>query len=236
MRPVNLLPDKRRRARKSDGRRAQMVVAALALLVLMVAVYTLTARQVNERRAKAEQVRQEAQQLQAQQAQLGAFGQFARLRQAREQAVKQLAQQRFDWERFLREVSLVMPASGWLTEAQASVTGLSSSTASPGGSGGASGAATSAGQASGGPEANLSGCLRTQSDVARLMVRLRQLHRVKDVELTSSEQENPDEAPSSQSCGRFYKFQVRLLFDPAPAAVEAPQGSSKVPAKLGGGS
>jgi len=227
VRPVNLLPDKRRRARKSDGRRAQIVVAALAVLVVMVGLYALTARQASERRDKAEQARLEAQQLQAQASQLGAFGQFAQMKQAREQAVRQLASQRFDWERFLREVSLVMPRSGWLQEAEASVSGLQSS---------ASAQPTAAQQTASEPQARLAGCLRSQTEVARLMVRLRQLHRVKDVELVSSGQDQAGERPSPSNCGSFYKFEVRLTFTPAPPANEAPEGSNKVPAKLGGGS
>ena len=68
------------------------------------------------------------------------------------------------------------------------------------------------------------------------MVRLRQLHRVEDVELGSSTKEESTDTAGIESCGGGYKFAVTLKFSPAAPAGEAPRGEDRVPASLGGGS
>ena len=79
------------------------------------------------------------------------------------------------------------------------------------------------------------GCLPRQADVAELMLRLRRMHRVEDVTLSESVLEDEQGAPSVDTCGRYYKFDVVVAFAPAVPA-EAPDGQSRVPAALGGGS
>jgi hypothetical protein len=188
----------------------------------------------------------EADRLEAQAAQKGNFSDFAAIAQTRMQSVAGVAANRFDWERFMRELARVMPAGSWLQGADASMTGetaATGTTAAPAPtSAPAAPAATPAPAtgttAPGSPSANLVGCTPTQSDAARLMVRLRQLHRVADVELGSSTKEEMDSttAASVESCGDAYKFDVTLKFTPATPGSEAPRGETHVPASLGGGS
>jgi hypothetical protein len=82
----------------------------------------------------------------------------------------------------------------------------------------------------------LSGCTIRHSDVARMMVRLRQLHRVTDVKLTSSTKGLEAGAPAIDSCGANTAFEVTVTFSATAPAAEAPRGTMRVPVSLGGGS
>jgi Tfp pilus assembly protein PilN len=235
MRPVNLIPQEQRRRTPSHGagKGAHAALGVLALLLAMVVAYVLTANTVTERQNETEAARVEADRLEAQAAQKGEFSDFAAIAQTRMQSVAGVAASRFDWERLMRELALVMPEGSWLQTADASTTGdAASTTAAPA----PSGTAAPAGTATGSPSANLVGCTPDQSDMAGLMVRLRQLHRVEDVELSSSTKEDGSGEASIESCGSHYKFEVTLKFSPGAPVSEAPRGETRVPASLGGGS
>jgi len=139
-----------------------------------------------------------------------------------------VANGRFDWERFMRELSRVMPTGSWLQSADASVLG------DPGTGGGTSPAAADP-TAARTPAANLIGCTPDQDDVARMMVRLRQLYRVDDVELNESTAGAKGGEAGVDSCGELYTFNLTVTFT-AAAPKEAPRGSNSVPTSLGGGS
>lgn len=222
MRPVNLLPEsQRRRMPAGDGKSAYAVLGVLAVLLAMTAAYVTIGNQATERANAAAEAAAEADRLEAQVASLGAFGNFAQIKETRLASVRQLAAQRFDWERLMLELARVLPADGWLQTAAASTSGEDGGTAS-----------TSVG---GVPTATLGGCLPRQSDVADLMLRLRRLHRAEDVALTESVREDAGGAPSVDSCGRYYRFEIAVSF--APTVVEeSPDGQRRVPASLGGGS
>jgi Tfp pilus assembly protein PilN len=233
VRAVNLIPaDQRRRSpQDGSGKGGYVALGVLALLLAMVVGYVLTSNTVTERENKTEAARVEADRLEAQAAQKGNFSDFATIAKTRMQSVAGVAATRFDWERFMRELSRVMPAGSWLQTADASTTGDTA----PAGTDGAQAPTGAAG--TGGPSANLIGCTPDQSDAARLMVRLRQLHRVEEVELGSSTKEDDSTGQAGvDSCGGAYKFDVTLKFSPAPPASEAPRGETRVPASLGGGS
>jgi hypothetical protein len=71
-----------------------------------------------------------------------------------------------------------------------------------------------------------------------MMVRLRQLYRVSDVELQESVRETSGGTAKTtiDNCGAFYKFNITITFSPTSPAKEAPRGATRVPASLGGGS
>jgi Tfp pilus assembly protein PilN len=221
MRPVNLLPEsQRRRTPTGDGKSAYVVLGVLAVLLAMTGAYVMTGNQATERADAAAEASVEADRLEAQAASLGAFGNFAQIKETRLASVRQLAAQRFDWERLMLELARVLPADGWLQTASASTSGEDD------------GDSASAG---GGPAATLGGCLPRQSDVADLMLRLRRLHRAEDVTLAESVREDAGSAPSVDGCGRYYRFEIAVSF--APTVVEeSPDGQQRVPASLGGGS
>ena len=234
MRPVNLVPQDQRRRKPSEGsgKGAHAVLGLLAVLLAMAVFYVLTANNVTERESQAEAARTEADQLEAQAADKGSFTDFAEIAQTRTASVAAVASTRFDWERLMRELSRVMPEGSWLTSASASVTGATDVASNPTTAG-----APAAPAAAGAPSANLVGCTPKHSDVARMMVRLRQLHRVADVELKQSSRDDEADATAAiDSCGRNTSFDLTLTFSPTSPVAEAPRGETRVPASLGGGS
>jgi Tfp pilus assembly protein PilN len=226
---VNLIPSEQRRAKASGERSggAYVVLGVLGVLLVMALAYVMTANSVNDKTSKAAKAQREAETLEAQASQLDSFTDFAQVKEQRLAAVVTAAQTRFDWERLIRELSRVMPAGSWLQTTQASVLGdpneAAVATAAP------------AAVAPSGPSATLVGCTPRQSEVAKILVRLRSLHRVVDVELNESLREQGVQDVTVDSCGPLYKFDVTVTFAPA-AEAEAPQGSNSVPASLGGGS
>ena len=207
---------------------AYVVIGVLAVLLVMAVAYVTTGNSVADREGKASAAKAEADSLEARSKQLSPFGNFAQVKQTRIASVRQLAEGRFDWERFMREVALVLPEGSWLRSADASVTGEVDSAAP------ATPAATAG--AAPGPKANLQGCTRRQSEVAKMMVRIGSMHRVTDVELNESKREDQATTVSADNCGRFYAFDVTVSFDPAKPVDETPPGAKRVPATLGGGS
>ena len=228
MRAVNLLPEQHRRrpaGTHAPKGSAYVVLAVLGVLLAMAAVYTLTANQVKDRTTQAEEARQEADGYEARVQALGAYGNFRQTKETRLASVRDLAKNRFDWERLMRELAAVLPVGTWLQEATASVTGEQQA-ASP----------TSSTEPAK-PGANLKGCAPSQPEVAKLMVRLREVYLVDEVELKESTRGEDTGPPTIDSCGRMLQFEVSVTFSSAaPTEREAPIGQKSVPARLGGGS
>ncbi len=78
------------------------------------------------------------------------------------------------------------------------------------------------------------------------MVRLRQMHRVDDVQLkesskspdgTASSSGDSGSSLSSEGCGTAYSFELTVLFEETEpvTAPKSGSGSPRVPARLGGG-
>jgi Tfp pilus assembly protein PilN len=240
MKAVNLLPQSHRTGPRpgASSNGAYVVVGVLAALLVMALVYTLTANSANSRKSQTATAKQEADAAQAQADQLGAFGSFASIKATRTASVKQLASGRFDWERFLRELSAVLPRGGWLQDVNASVTGdVSAGGSSSGSTASTPAASPTTSTAPKLPAAALVGCTPYQHDVADLMVRLRKVYLVSDVELTSSERGDSTGPPTVENCGSYVKFELSVTFSSAaPTSHEAPPGDRSVPARLGGGS
>lgn len=229
MKAVNLIPTEQRRARPSGERSggAYVVVGLLATLLVMAVAYVLTSNTVAERESDAASAKAEANRLEAKAAKSGSFTNFAQIKQTRLTSVASVAGSRFDWERTMRELSRVMPSGSWLQSTDASVTGQVAG----------SEASASAPGAVVQPKANLVGCTPHQPDVAQMMVRMRQMHRVTDVELNESSTDPAVEgAVTVDSCGHYYQFNLTLTFSQAADPSEAPRGATRVPASLGGGS
>lgn len=233
MRPVNLLPEQHRVRAPGSGLTggAYAVVGVLGLLLVGVVLHVLTSNKINDNKAQAVAAKHDVQEAKAKLGSLGAFGDFSKVAATRKASVQQLAQTRFDWERFLRETSHVLPRNTWLTAIDATVT--SDPTQSSGGA--------SAGSDDNTPGAKIQGCARRQSDVATLMVRVRKIHRVNDVTLTESSRGESGDGGGSvgaggEGCGRYYTFNVKAVFDTAPEAQVPGQGAKPVPVALGGGS
>jgi Tfp pilus assembly protein PilN len=229
---VNLLPDQHRRGPRADAPTggAYVVVGVLAALVVMAAVYTFTSNQANSRKSDAAVAAQDAKRLEARAKSLGSYGNFSQVKVTRTASVKQLATSRFDWERLLRELASVLPTGGWLKEASASVTGDTGTATATTATAPVAGAPTQ-------PSLHLVGCAPSQTEVAKFMVRLRQLYLVSDVALGQSARGDAATAPTVDSCGRYLDFDLNVTFvSAAPTVDETPPGRRSVPARLGGGS
>jgi Tfp pilus assembly protein PilN len=232
VRAVNLIPrDQRRRGSiEGDGKTAPIVLGVLGALLVMVVVYVLTSNTITERKSDAKTASAEADRLEARAGKQTGYTDFAQIAVTRTQSVASVAATRFDWERFMRELSRVMPSGSWLQSADASVKGDPTSGASTALPADPSALATPA------PAANLVGCTPDQEDVARMMVRLRQLYRVDDVLLNESAVGAKGEETTATSCGALYTFNLTVKFTAAEPSKEAPRGTRSVPASLGGGS
>ena len=88
-----------------------------------------------------------------------------------------MAEGRFDWERFIRELARIMPARSWLQTTDATTT--PAATVAPD-------RRVHHHRRRRGPTAKLIGCTPEQSDVARMMVRMQRMYRVTDVTLNES--------------------------------------------------
>jgi Tfp pilus assembly protein PilN len=231
MKAVNLIPNEQRRAHGSGAQAGSsyIVIGVLVTLLVMVAGYVLTSNKVTQDKNDTAAAKAEADSLEAEVAQRGSFTNFSQIKETRLASVSGVAETRFDWERLMRELSRVMPSGTWLQTTDASVTGeVAGAEASTPVAG-----AVVAPQ----PKVNLVGCTPDQSDVAGMMVRLRQLHRVSDVELNqSSTQLSATGDASVDNCGRNYQFDLLVSFSPTPPQTEAPHGENVVPTSLGGGS
>jgi hypothetical protein len=234
MKAVNLIPTEQRRA-KATGERSgggYVVLGVLAVLLALAVAYVMTANSVNDNTTKAAKAKHEADALEAQAAQLDSFTDFATIKQQRLAAVKTAASTRFDWERLMRELSRVMPEGSWLQTTDASTK------EDTGGSSGVAPVTTGAPvdpNAAVPPNATFVGCTPKQTEVAKILVRLRAMHRVTDVQLNESLREEGVSDVTVDSCGPLYKFNVTVTFAPADTD-EAPTGTDSVPASLGGGS
>jgi Tfp pilus assembly protein PilN len=212
MRPINLLPSRYQPARASGDRPGigYAAIGALAVLLLMVLLYVLTNNGIDDAKEKTAKAQTEQQAAQARIGQLQAYGNFAQLKTSRESAVRSVAQSRFDYERLLREIALVLPNDTYLTSLTSAATGAATATAT-------------------GPQITIQGCAPDHPGVATAVVRLRKLHNIDDVTLQNSSHSDTSTGTSGAVCKT--QFGVRLTFEPETA----PTVQEPVPARLGGG-
>jgi Tfp pilus assembly protein PilN len=231
MRAVNLIPaDARGRARKSGPSTGMQVpvyvlLGFLAAAVALVTVYVLTSNSITARTATLNSLTSQVAEEQAAVARLGEFTKFAQLAQTRIGTVRSIAAARFDWHAALSDLSKVVPANTTLQ----SVLGTVVPGASSGGSG--SGGTGSLRSAIAAPAFELSGCTRSQDDVARLMSQLRLINGVTRVSLSNSQASNTASASasggSSQGCGSGAPtFDLVVFF--SPVANAGPSGVTSV--------
>jgi Tfp pilus assembly protein PilN len=215
MRPVNLLPERYRPARPSGRLRgsAYVTVGALVVLLAMVFFYVNASNQIKTAQDETNKAMAEAQAAEARATALGAFGDFQQIKATRETAVKALALTRFDYERMMREMALVLPKGVFLTTFDATATGEQA--AAPGGV-----TAT-------GPSLGIGGCAPSHRDVATTVVRLRRLHNAVDVNLNGSTKGGA--GTSGGGCKVSWSVLIRFK------AEAVPETRPPVPTRLGGG-
>ena len=173
-------------------------------------------------------------------AELTPYGEVAALAATRTETVNSLAQSRFDWERVMRELALVIPDTVWLE----SLTG----TISPGVTLDAEGAGeTTTDPSVVGPSLQISGCAVAQVEVAAFVAALKDIDGVTRVGLQQSDLGDLEDAeastdgaapaPAGGTTGEgdcqteqfIAAFDITVAFDEVPASPYAP-GSTATPA------
>jgi Tfp pilus assembly protein PilN len=234
VRPVNLLPQSARPyiASGKAGNGSYILIGVLAVLVLAVAGYVLTANKITSSHSKIAAAQQETQQAQSKSADLQKYGEFNQVAATRMQSVGALAVSRIDYERLLRETSRVLPGGVWLTTLDAEAVGSASSTPSTAAS------TTTTTPAAATPTVHLIGCAPSQNAVATTLVRLRAIHGSDDVQLNESGKAlklgGSSTSGGSSDCGTNFAFDI--LVNLTNQVTGFGDLGQKVPATLGGGS
>jgi Tfp pilus assembly protein PilN len=194
VRPVNLIPPEERRGEKAPmrtGSLAYVVVAVLGVALLAVVGIVLTNNQISDGKSQKSSLEAQVSTAQAEADRTSSFAEFASLRQTREQTVASLAQSRFDWERVLRELAIVIPHDVWLTGLNASV---SPDAASASASTSASSTSSAGSESVTGPSLHIEGCAAGHEAVARFLAALQDVDGVTRVSVLKSDR--PDLASS----------------------------------------
>ncbi|HEY7256436.1 MAG TPA: PilN domain-containing protein [Solirubrobacterales bacterium] len=223
MRPINLIPPHERRGSQAPLRSGPLVYVLVGALVLVLAGVTavvLTGNKVSEREGEVATLTSEDATVQAEAERLTSYVTFQTTSEQRVATVQSLADSRFDWERVMRELALILPSDIWLLELNASASG---EVAVGSGSGGLRGSIA-------GPALELEGCATDQDAVAGFVRALKDIDGVTRVGLESSELGQEERATSeevtsdsneSSSAGcraNMAKFEITVAFDAAPVA------------------
>lgn len=225
MRPVNLIPVDQRRGESAQMRSGPLPYILLGALVLILAGVTalvLTGNQIADSKAEIVTLKREDAAAQARAERLAAYTQFRALSEQRVATVTSLADSRFDWERVMREMSLILPSDVWLVNLTA--------TANPGVNvdGGNSGSLRSTVP---GPALALTGCAASQNSVAGFVTALNDIDGVTRVGVETSELADKKSGAgvsggegggSSDDCRTrdfIAKFELVVAFDAAPVPI-----------------
>jgi Tfp pilus assembly protein PilN len=231
MRPVNLIPAEDRpggRRPMRGGPLAYIVVGALAAAVIGVAVLAVTDNQIANSKAEISRLEGERAAVEAKAQELDAYTQFHAMSEQRKTTIASLADSRFDWQRVMHELALVLPGDVSLTN----LTG----TASPGVS--LDGAGSIAMRTSVlGPALELTGCAASQDGVAGFIQALKEIDGVTRVGVQTSGLEGGGGSSTGSGCeGKsLAQFQIVVAFDAAPVASTeegeaSPEGEAAVAA------
>jgi Tfp pilus assembly protein PilN len=207
-----------------------LLVGALVAALVGVTALVLTSNQISDRKSEVVQLTREDAVAEGRAERLAPYTQFQALHALRVATVSSLADSRFDWERVMRELSLILPEDVWLV-------GLSA-TASPEvsveGSGGGGGSGANLRDSVIGPALEINGCASSQEAVAGFVTALKDIDGVTRVGVESSELSAGAEGEgagdsSGEDCRTrdfIAKFQIVVAFDAAPvtpsASAEAP--------------
>ncbi len=225
MRPVNLIPPEDRRGDNAPLRTGPLpyvLLAALVALLLGVTALVVIGNQVAEGKNEVAKLEGEDAAASAKAQSLASYTQFRTMSEQRVETVSSLADSRFDWERVMRELALVLPHDVWLS-------GLAATTA-PGVSIESGGGSTNMRGAIAGPALELNGCARGQEAVAGFVTALKDIDGVTRVGVQSSELpeegksaggDSGDSGSNGDECRTrkfIAKFEIVVAFDAAPVA------------------
>jgi len=226
MRPVNLIPPEDRRGDHAPlraGALSYVIVGAIAAALIAVVALVLTQNSITEHENEIAQLEvAEAEATQRAQA-LAPYAEFAGLQEQREATITSLADSRFDWERVLRELAIVIPSAVSLKTLEASTSGSTEQ--------------GSTGAPSGSPSLVMGGCASDQGVVAEFVAALEDIDGVTRVAVQDSVARGDDAQSTSGDLGcgadpRVVDFTVIAVFDGVTVAVDpaAPAPAAPAPA------
>jgi len=229
MRPVDLIPVEERRGTQRPmrgGPLAYIVLGALLAALAGVTLLVVTDNQISSRTAEVAELREETASTEAQAARLAPYTQFHAVSSQRTVTVSNLANSRFDWEKVMRQLALVLPHDVWLTN----LTGSVRPDVSVGG-----GESVSMRSSVAGPALSLVGCAAGQEAVAGFVSVLKDIDGVTRVGVQSSKLpgdsggESGSESASGgcQTRNFIAQFQLVVAFDAAPVPA-SPTGATEV--------
>ncbi len=235
MRPVNLIPVEDRHGQNAPlrtGPVAYIVIGALVLALAGVTMLVLTGNKVADSKNELAQVNREDAAAEARAKSLASYTQFAALHEQRVETISSLADSRFDWERVMRELALILPHDVWLNSLEASASSEASGTSSGGSLGGSIL----------GPSLSISGCAAGQNAVAGFVTALKDIDGVTRVGVESSELAGEDEGAGStggsgsESGGSgdcrtrsfIAEFKLVVAFDAAPVPLSGSEEAAPV--------
>jgi Tfp pilus assembly protein PilN len=221
VRAVNLIPSEERpglRRPLRGGPVAYIVVGALVAALFGVTALVLTENQISDREAEITRIEGEVASAEARAQSLSSYTQFNSVREQRVATVTNLADSRFDWERVMRELALILPDDVWLTSLTASAT---PGALPPG--------ATEVNLRTSvpGPALSLVGCASSQNAVAGFVQALKEIDGVTRVGFQGSSLGGAAASGSGaagstcQTKSSIAQFQMVIAFDAAPIASEA---------------
>ena len=239
MRPVNLLPPELRQGAQAPMRTGALpyvVLGALVAVLAGVALLVVTGNQVSERQSEVAQLKSEDAVAAKEATRLAAYVHFQTLHEQRVATITSLADSRFDWERVMRELALVLPHDVWLTELTASASSDSEA--------GEGGGEASLRNSIPGPALTIEGCAAGQEAVAGFVTALKDIDGVTRVGVELSELPSAEAGAGGSEEGgegtecrtrRFIpKFNLVVAFDAAPVpAVAGAEGEEVVTATEG---
>ncbi len=239
MRPVNLIPVEERRGENAPLRTGPLpyiLLGALVAVLVAVAAMVLLDNQISDRESEVAKLEKEDAAETARATRLSSYTQFRSLSEQRVATVSSLADSRFDWERVMRELALVLPHDAWLVGLNATATSDVTGGTSSGGNLRASAP---------GPALELTGCAAGQEAVAGFVTALKDIDGITRVGVQSSELGDQESgagtavgsASASGSSGDecrtrnfIAKFEIVVAFDAAPVpASESAEGGVPPP-------
>jgi Tfp pilus assembly protein PilN len=242
MRPVNLLSPGERHGELAPMRTGPLpyiIVGALVAVLVGVTVLVLTGNQISESEADLVTLKRENAVAKERAERLSPYTQFQALHDQRVATVTTLADSRFDWQRVMRELSLILPSNVWLTGLTASASPLTES-------GGGEAEGSSRGSIAG-PALEVNGCASGQVAVAGFVTALKDIDGVTRVGVQTSELAGlkggagvsaEGDATASGASGAsdcrtrefIARFEIVIAFDAAPVSSTEAGAEVAVPA------
>lgn len=239
MRPVNLIPPDARRDAVSAMRTGgvpYVLLAGLALLLLGVIAVALAGKQASDKESEVASLQQDLATKTAEAQSLSAFAEFGAVEETRAATISSLAQSRFDWERVMNELALVLPSDVWLVQLAGTVSPAVQVESGP---------ELELRDAVAGPALEIVGCATGQDAVAGFVADLEDIDGVTRVGFAASERPEEESATaatettsgSADAGGEcrtrdfITRFEIVVAFDavPVPSSAGAAPG---VPAPL----